>query len=232
MIKRSILRYRGIDIRRERKEYNNERLQVADLDSSPFGQMVRWYEFNKLHNGSSKIEESNAMSVSTLDEEGYPVSRMVLMKDIQPDGIVFFTNYESSKGRDIARCEKVSLLVYWTFMNRQVRIRGKASKCGAAESDAYFDLRPVGSRIAAIVSPQSRRIESIEELEREVKERMEEVEKTGIEPKRPENWGGYKVVPDRFEFWQGNNDRLHDRFLYERKGAGEGSGWEISRLAP
>jgi pyridoxamine 5'-phosphate oxidase len=167
-----------------------------------------------------------AMTLATVDADGAPNARMVLLKGFGPDGFRFYSNYESAKGRELALDPRAALVVYWRELDRQVRARGKVERLSAPDSDAYFASRPRDSRIAAAISPQSRPIER-EELDRSYQELVSELGEA--DPSRPEYWGGYLVCPEAIEFWQGRDSRMHDRFLYTRKPDGS---WTIERLAP
>lgn len=197
-------------------------LRRADLDSDPIRQFRLWFrEAEQL-----AIPLAEGVALATVDAEGRPNCRVVLIKEVRDEGFVFFTNYESTKGEEIASNDRVALTFWWTALERQVRIRGRASKTSDEVSDEYFASRPRGSRISACVSQQSQPVESREALEREKNQLTRELE--GRDVPRPRNWGGYLVRPQQIEFWQGREDRLHDRFLYDRS---EGS-WTIERLAP
>ena len=205
-----------------RCDYNREPLIESDLDPCPVKQFQAWFEDAR----SSGIPEPNAMTVGTADRSGNVSCRTVLLKAYDKRGFVFFTNYGSRKARQIAENPRASLLFPWVALSRQVEIAGPVEKISAAESLAYFMSRPFGSRLGAWVSDQSSVISSrhillakYEELKRKFA--------NGEVPK-PEGWGGYRVVPESLEFWQGGQDRLHDRLLYKKSGAG----WTISRLAP
>jgi pyridoxamine 5'-phosphate oxidase len=167
-----------------------------------------------------------AMTLATVDADGAPNARMVLLKGFGPDGFRFFSNYESAKGRELASDPRAALVVYWRELDRQVRVRGKVERLSAPDSDAYFASRPRDSRIAAAISPQSRPIER-EELDRSYQKLVSELGEA--DPSRPEYWGGYLVRPEAIEFWQGRDSRMHDRFLYTREPDGS---WTIERLAP
>jgi pyridoxamine 5'-phosphate oxidase len=167
-----------------------------------------------------------AMTLATVDADGAPNARMVLLKGFGPDGFRFFSNYESAKGRELASDPRAALVVYWRELDRQVRARGKVERLSARDSDAYFASRPRDSRIAAAISPQSRPIER-EELDRSYQGLVSELGEA--DPSRPEYWGGYLVRPEAIEFWQGRDSRMHDRFLYTREPDGS---WTIERLAP
>jgi pyridoxamine 5'-phosphate oxidase len=166
------------------------------------------------------------MTVATADAEGRPSARILLIKGVDERGFVFFTNYESRKGLELAANSHAALLFHWIELERQVRIEGMVEKTSAVESDAYFASRPVGSRIGAWASEQSREIASRAELEAREKAFAE---RFGDEPPRPPHWGGYRLVPARIEFWQGRPSRLHDRITYTRETDGS---WHIARLSP
>jgi pyridoxamine 5'-phosphate oxidase len=204
-----------------RKDYKLARLDESDIDASPFVQFEKWFN----HAVSAKVNEPNAMTLATVNADGKPAARIVLIKDFDQRGATFFTNYESRKGNDIAAHDFAALVFFWPELERQVRIEGGVTKVSAAESDAYYAVRPLGSRIGAWASPQSRVITSREVLETAVDEATA---KMGDSPSRPPHWGGYRVTPTLFEFWQGRASRLHDRFCYQLDGAN----WGVTRLAP
>ncbi len=205
-----------------RKEYKFARLEIDNLDANPIVQFRFWLN-EALHSG---IDEPTAMVLSTSTSDGKPSSRVVLLKNLDEDGFTFFTNYESKKGLQIGSNPFGSLLFFWPQLERQVRIEGKIFQTLRHESDEYFTARPEGSKIGAWSSPQSRRIPSREYLENLQKDYMNMFRTRTLG--RPENWGGYKLVPYLVEFWQGRENRLHDRFEYSRKD----NMWEINRLAP
>jgi pyridoxamine 5'-phosphate oxidase len=170
--------------------------------------------------------EPDRMAIATASADGVPSLRMVLLKGADENGFVFFTGYDSRKGRDVAENPRAALLFYWQELGRQVRIEGLVERLAADESDAYFATRPRRSRIAAVASHQGRVLESRASLDDAVAELEREFE--GREVPRPEHWGGYRVRPEAYEFWQHRDDRLHDRLRYVR----DGDGWRVERLAP
>ena len=203
-----------------RREYLGEPLSEVSSEADPFQQFTRWFEQVK------PLEaDPTAMAVSTADRQGRPSSRMCLLKGVDERGFVFYTNYRSRKGRDIGETRFASLLFYWPSHERQVRIEGTIGAVSDAESDAYFASRPLESRWSAVASPQSEVIDSREDLEA----RAEAVrEQFGEQVPRPAWWGGYRIVPTLFEFWQGRPNRLHDRLRYSKRRGG----WVRERLAP
>jgi pyridoxamine 5'-phosphate oxidase len=198
-------------------------LSRNELDPNPFRQFQQWFE-DAIATG---IPEPNGMSLATVDETGQPWLRTVLLKLYDEQGFVFFTNYHSNKARQIAGNPKVALLFPWVALARQVKIHGSASKVPTAESLKYFATRPRGSQIGAWASPQSEVITSRSLLEAKVDEIKRKFAHGEIP--LPDFWGGYRVVPDRIELWQGRESRLHDRFAYDREPEGN---WRIERLAP
>lgn len=205
-----------------RKDYSLKTLNEADVFADPMQQFEKWWQ----EAIESKIEEVNAMTLATSTAEGKPSARIVLLKGIERNGFVFFTNYHSNKGNQIEENPFVSLVFFWKELERQIRVEGSIRKVAAAESDAYFSSRPEGSRIGAWASPQSRVIASREVIEENVTELGKSFANKEID--RPPHWGGYIVIPNLFEFWQGRNSRLHDRIQYTYKDAA----WKIERLAP
>jgi len=206
-----------------RKDYRLASLDEREVAESPLQQFEKWWQDAI----NSQLEEPNAMTLATSTPDGRPSARIVLLKSFDQDGFMFFTNYESRKGREMAANPHVSLLFFWQELERQVRIDGVVSKTPAAVSNAYYDSRPMGSRIGAIASPQSRVIPHRSFLEAQV---SMVAEKYVLEaPVRPEHWGGYIVKPALMEFWQGRSNRLHDRIQYTLTETGS---WKIERLAP
>jgi pyridoxamine 5'-phosphate oxidase len=204
-----------------RKDYQLKSLSELEVNNNPFSQFSSWWD----EAVQSEIDEVNAMTLSTITNEGRPSSRIVLLKGFDAKGFVFFSNYNSSKAQQISSNSHVSLLFFWKELERQIRIDGVCSKVSAEESDAYFHSRPIGSRLGAWASPQSEKIKDREVL---VQRLASVTQEFGLDVPRPPHWGGYQVVPTRIEFWQGRSNRLHDRILYEQQELS----WQISRLAP
>jgi pyridoxamine 5'-phosphate oxidase len=205
-----------------RRDYMKATLSEDKVDKNPFSQFTFWWD-EALR---AEIDEVNAMTLSTISKDGKPGSRIVLLKGYDENGFVFFTNYESRKGRDLQKNPYASLLFFWKELERQVRIEGPCEKVTEAESDQYFLSRPDGSRIGAWASPQSQVIASRDVLDQNIIELENRFQ--GQHIPRPPHWGGYRVKPEQVEFWQGRPSRLHDRILYTRGSAG----WTINRLAP
>ena len=211
------------DLSHLRKTYNKDALTVADIQNDPLKFFSYWFDQAEQH---PAIEEANAMSISTLGLDDFPKSRVVLLKALSEEGFIFYTNYQSEKGIAIEHHPKVGLSFFWPALERQVIIKGIASQLDSHLSDHYFQSRPKGSQLGALVSDQSKVIadRSILEAELEALE-IEYQEKKVI---RPTHWGGYKVAPQSIEFWQGRPNRLHDRIRCQW----QGSFWTIERLAP
>jgi pyridoxamine 5'-phosphate oxidase len=204
-----------------RNEYMRASLDEDDVDADPFVQFQRWFD----EAVRAELPTPNAMTLATVAADGAPGARIVLLKGADARGFVFYTNYQSRKGRELAANPCAALLFHWTELEREVRIEGRVEKTSTAESDDYFSSRPLGSRHAAIASPQSTVVANRAALE----SRFAEVAKTqGDAPVRPAHWGGYRLNPVAMEFWQGRHNRLHDRLLYTRAG----ERWSINRLAP
>ena len=210
-----------LDLARLRQEYMRDGLHEKDALPDPLAQFARWFDDAQ----KAGLTMPNAMSLATVSRELKPSLRVVLLKGVDHDGFVFYTDYHSRKGREIDGNPGAALLFCWLQLERQIRIDGTLSRVSAAESDAYFATRPLGSRHAAIASPQSEVIASRAVLEQRYNEAASA---TGNMPPRPAHWGGYRLLPDTIEFWQGRENRLHDRLVY-RKSA---QGWMMERLAP
>jgi len=213
----------AIDIAALRQDYLAHGLHRTDLDSDPFKQFARWFG----DAAAADIRDVNAMSLATVAHDGTPSIRIVLLKGINDRGFAFFTNYESEKAKQIAGNPRVSLNLFWVQLARQIRINGTAEKTKPQESEEYFHSRPLGSQLGAWASRQSEVIENREALEAQLAEVTQRF-RDGTIP-LPPHWGGYRVVPESIEFWQGRTNRLHDRFRYTRQGDGH---WLIERLSP
>ncbi len=207
-----------------RKDYDQGGLREADADDDPIVQFERWFA----EAIASSSPAPDAMTLATVDSAGRPSGRVVLLKGVDRGGFVFYTNYESRKGRELAGNRNASLTFFWPELERQVRIDGVTSMVDPAESDAYFASRPEGSRIGAHASAQSTVLAHREELEERV--RTLEAEFAGREIPRPRHWGGYRLMPREIEFWQGRPSRLHDRLRYVL--AEDGVTWRRERLSP
>ncbi len=207
-----------------RQTYESGTLYKQDLAQHPIEQFSKWFEEAR---NTVEISEANAMIVATVDADGMPSSRVVLLKALREDGFVFYTNYESRKGHALTQNPKVALLFFWNALHRQVRIEGTAEKLSREASVQYFQSRPKGSQLGAWASPQSSVIESREVLEEKHKELTEQYKDVEHLP-CPENWGGFLIRPHSLEFWQGRPNRLHDRMRYQMV---DGK-WVVERLAP
>ena len=205
-----------------RKEYSQRGLSEQDLDADPFRQFGVWLDLAI----AASLPEPNAMALATADAGGHPSVRMVLLKGLDT-GFVFYTNYESRKGNELAQNDWAALAFYWAEMERQVRVEGRVEQVTTEMSDMYFHSRPIGSQIGAAASHQSQIIPGRDVLERRAQELSEQYQ--GQEIPRPQNWGGYRVIPHTIEFWQGRQDRLHDRLRYRREANEQ---WIIERLSP
>ena len=206
-----------------RKEYILQSLSENDIETDPILQFNKWWN----QAIESNIEEVNAMTLATVNKEGMPSARIVLLKGFDSNGFVFFTNYLSKKGTDLEINPKACIVFFWKELERQVRVEGIVNKINESESDDYFQSRPNISKIGAWASPQSQEITSRESLENKFKEYESEFKDGNI--KRPDHWGGYRLNPNKIEFWQGRPGRLHDRIEYAKSGE---NNWKVVRLAP
>ena len=213
-----------MNLRDRRIQYETAGLNFNDLDESPVQQWHAWY----VEAAEAELPEPNAMAVSTIDAEGMPDSRIVLVRGLDDDGLTFFGNYNSAKGQQIDANPVASAVFPWIGLHRQVRVRGSIEMLPRHESDAYFASRPRDSQLGAWASPQSEVIEGRDILNQRHAEFAEKF--AGVEVLRPPHWGGWLLVPEVFEFWQGRPNRLHDRFRYRRDDATQD--WVIERLAP
>jgi pyridoxamine 5'-phosphate oxidase len=206
-----------------RKDYTLQELNETDVAPNPFIQFQKWFDEALL----AQLLEPNAMTVATATTDGKPSARMVLLKDFDERGFVFFTNYNSHKGQELAENPQAALVFWWAELERQVRICGHVEKVSENDSDRYFQSRPFNSRLGAWASNQSEVIESRIILEQRLQELKAKYENQDIP--RPPHWGGLRVIPTEIEFWQGRSSRLHDRILYTRLDDGD---WKIQRLSP
>jgi len=211
------------DIAAIREDYSKYRLDEQDVLATPIAQFQKWFDEAL----TAQVMEPNAMTLASHSHNGFPSSRIVLLKDIKPTGFSFFTNYESKKAEELAADDKVSLLFFWPELQRQVRIEGLVKKLPVGDSDEYFASRPRASKIGAHASPQSSVIANREILEHAVEELEATYKDEEVIP-RPAHWGGYLVEPIYMEFWQGRRSRLHDRLVYEL----EAGAWKLYRIAP
>jgi pyridoxamine 5'-phosphate oxidase len=207
----------------KRKVYEKSQLIESEIKQNPIEQFRDWFLEASENAGTSEV---NAMAISTVEDDGCPRTRMVLLKAYTYEGFIFYTNYDSRKGKAIEKNHKACLHFFWPMLERQVIIKADLEKIADNLSDGYFHSRPKGSQLGAVVSPQSQIIPNREFLEDKLKELEKEFEKNEIP--RPENWGGYIAKPYEIEFWQGRPNRLHDRIVYQL----EDVDWKISRLAP
>jgi len=204
-----------------RQEYMRAGLSEADAHADPLAQFERWFK-DAL---AAQLPLANAMTLATATAAGAPDARVVLLKGVDGGGFVFYTNYDSRKGRELAARPQACLVFLWTQLERQIRIEGKVEKVSASDSDKYFSSRPVGARLSASASAQSEVVSDRAYLESQVDKIKTQF---GENPPRPANWGGYRVIPSQIEFWQGRENRLHDRLLYRL----DNDSWTIERLAP
>lgn len=212
-----------LEIQQIRQEYSLHSLDESDVLNNPFSQFKSWFK----EAIDSEVAEPNAMTLATVDSSNKPHTRIVLLKGFNEEGFTFFTNQASDKGNEIEANPNVSLCFFWIELQRQVRIDGVAVKVSRAESEDYFKTRPYKSQIGALASNQSEKVSSREYLDTKFKELSSEYPE-GSEVPMPENWGGYKIIPSYFEFWQGRRSRLHDRIVYEF----ENENWVTKRLSP
>lgn len=210
-------------------DMTEQSLREDQVYSNPFEQFAHWYEEAQ----QAHLPEPNAMTLATATRDGRPSARMVLLKGFDERGFVFYTNYESGKGRILEENPRAALILFWAELHRQIRIEGMVVRVSEAESDAYFRSRPKGSRIAALASNQSAVLENRARLDARVAELTAKYGPgDGVgddDVPRPDYWGGYRVIPETIEFWQGRRDRLHDRLLFSRQDDGT---WTITRLFP
>jgi pyridoxamine 5'-phosphate oxidase len=211
-----------MDIAHLRQEYMRERLDEDAVAADPIAQFRAWFD----EAVQAKLPMVNAMTLATATADGQPSARIVLLKGVDARGFVFYTHYESRKGAEIAANPRAALLAYWIELEREVRIEGRVEKTSTEDSDAYFATRPAGSRVAAAATVQSTVVSDRQALEAAYASTRA---RYGDAPPRPPGWGGYRVIPETMEFWQGRANRLHDRLLYRRLPRGA---WEIVRLAP
>jgi pyridoxamine 5'-phosphate oxidase len=206
-----------------RREYTCDGLKEASAHTDPFKQFQRWFD----QAIAAQLPEPNAMTIATATVEGKPSARMVLLKDYDERGFVFYTNYTSQKGQQLAENPWGAIVFWWAQLERQVRIEGRVEKVAPDESDAYFHSRPKGSQLGAWASEQSQVVESRDVLEQQLQQLKDEYEDKEVP--RPPHWGGFRLIPEAIEFWQGRPNRLHDRLLYQRQ---EDGSWYIQRLSP
>lgn len=214
----------AIDLSNHRKSYNKNELLEKNCPPTPMPLFNEWF---KNADNTDSIEEANAMSISCIGIDGFPKTRVVLLKKVTEDGFIFYTNYLSEKGKAIANNPQVCLSFFWTSLEQQVIIKGIAEKVSDEESDNYFNSRPDGSKLGAWASPQSKVVRSKNELEQLLTKVEKEFENNPIP--RPKHWGGYLIKPISIEFWQGRPNRMHDRILYTLL---EDFSWKLERLAP
>ncbi|WP_407884453.1 pyridoxamine 5'-phosphate oxidase [Scytonema sp. NUACC26] len=206
-----------------RKDYTLQGLSETDVDPNPFIQFKRWFDQTL----AAQLVEPNAVTLATTTREGKPSARMVLLKGFDERGFVFFTNYNSQKGQELAENPQAALVFWWAELERQIRISGRVEKISDAESDEYFYSRPLNSRLGAWASNQSEAIESRAVLEQRIQELQTKYQNQDVP--RPLHWGGFRTIPVEIEFWQGRPNRLHDRLRYTRLDDGS---WKIERLSP
>lgn len=211
------------DLHNERRDYHASSLSKKDIQSSPFKQFSNWLDKASTTNS---IKDPTAMTLATVDDSLQPQSRIVLLKEFSEQGLLFYTHYQSEKGNQLKNNPKASCCFFWADLDQQIRIEGSVEKISAELSDRYFHSRPKDSQLAAYISNQSQAVASRAELEQKMQHASEEFANKKVP--RPEQWGGYRLIPHKFEFWQGRPNRLHDRFIYEKNS----TDWTITRLAP
>jgi pyridoxamine 5'-phosphate oxidase len=209
-----------------RRNYAHASLDEGDVDADPVAQFVRWFAEAR----AAGALEPNAMTLATATPDGRPSARVVLLKGVDARGFAFYTDYRSRKGAELDANPRAALAFWWGELERQVRVAGRVERVSREESAAYYATRPLGSRLGAWTSRQSTVIPDRAWLERELAEAERRF--AGAEPPLPEHWGGYRVVPEEVEFWQGRPSRLHDRIRYARDGARDGAAWRVERLSP
>lgn len=211
------------DLGHLRKVYEKGSLEISSVGTDPLLFFKKWFDQAQSY---KIIDEPNAFSLSTISKDGFPKSRIVLLKSFDSKGFIFYTNYNSEKGKDILSNPKVGVSFFWPSLERQIIIKGSASKLNDDISDEYFDSRPIGSKLGAIASNQSQVIINRNILEQKLDD-LKKIYKVKP-PKRPKNWGGFKIFPISFEFWQGRPNRLHDRIIFNKMD----KKWSINRLSP
>ncbi|RKD13763.1 pyridoxamine 5'-phosphate oxidase [Pelobium manganitolerans] len=206
-----------------RQDYRSASLDESEVAENPYQQFEKWFQEAL----NAQVAEPNAMTLATTTANCVPSARIVLLKEFTDEGFVFYTNYNSKKGREIAESPFAALVFFWPDLERQIRIEGVVETVSEEESDAYFKSRPRGSQLGALTSPQSEMIPNRSYLEDKLAKLTEKYKEKDIQ--RPEHWGGYRVIPNRIEFWQGRSSRLHDRILYVQE---KDQSWRFERLAP
>lgn len=214
----------NLSIQDLRENYEQSQLDLAEVAENPMQQFKQWFELAM----NADVKEPNAMTIATVDAQGRPSARIVLLKDVRDTGFVFYTNYDSRKGQELAVNPYAALVFNWLSLEKQIRITGKVRKLERETSEQYFQSRPKGSQIGAWASPQSEVIPDREILEENVQNLKDKYAEDEDLP-CPPNWGGFEVMPDEIEFWQGRSSRLHDRIHYQKQ---ENESWKIVRLAP
>ena len=210
-------------VQNDRRDFKNEPLDESNMESNPFKQFEKWFEQAL----KAEIQEPYAFTLATADGQGFPSARVLYMRDVTPKGISFFTNYRSEKGQELSENPNCSANFFWMELDRQIRFAGRAEKLPVAESDEYFASRPRESQIGAWASDQSSPLENREELLQKLEDFKQKFD--GGEVPRPDHWGGFMIIPEKVEFWQGRQSRLHDRIVYTR---GDDGSWNLTRLSP